>query len=194
MSELGFIFNSAALGTGLAMDAFSVSMANGLRNPGMARRERLRIAGTFALFQFLMPMAGWSCVQTMLTFFSAMHRYIPWFSLMVLAVIGGKMAWEAVFGGDAGEAGELGGGTLLMQAVATSIDALSVGFTIAGYGFTAALLASLIIAGVTLVVCLAGVAVGRRFGTRFSGGASALGGAILIAIGIAIFLRGAHTR
>ena len=189
MSVVGFIMNSALLGVGLAMDAFSVSMANGLNDPGMGRGQRLRIAGTFAFFQFLMPLIGWVCVHTVVEYFSAFERLIPWIALILLGWIGGKMLWEGIRGGD-GEGEALGGGTLLMQGVATSIDALSVGFTIAEYGLDSALAASAIIALVTLAICLAGVHIGRRFGTRLAGRASALGGVILIAIGLEIFLKG----
>ena len=190
MIQWSFVLNSAALGVGLAMDAFSVSMANGLRDPDMRRRTRVTIAGTFAFFQFLMPLVGWVCVHGMLAFFSAMQRFIPWFALIVLSIIGGKMLWAGLSGGEDEETRSLGRGTLLMQGVATSIDALSVGFTIADYGAGAALLASVIIAAVTFVICLAGVRIGRRFGTRFSGRAAVLGGAILIAVGLEIFLKG----
>ena len=189
MGLVGFMANSALLGVGLAMDAFSVSMANGLNDPGMGRGQRLRIAGTFAFFQFLMPMIGWVCVHTVVEYFAAFEKLIPWIALILLGWIGGKMLWEGIRGGD-GESEALGGGTLLMQGVATSIDALSVGFTIAEYGLASALAASGIIALVTLAICLAGVHIGRRFGTRLAGRASALGGVILIAIGLEIFLKG----
>ena len=187
--DIRFLLNSAALGAGLAMDAFSVSMANGLADPCMGRRGRLRIAGTFAFFQFLMPMIGWICVHTVLEYFSAFQRCVPWIALGLLGWIGGKMLLDGLRGDAAGEAEALGGGTLLLQGVATSIDALSVGFTIARYDLSAALLASTVIAAVTLVICLAGVQLGRRFGTRLSGGANVLGGGILIAIGLQIFIR-----
>ena len=189
MGIAAFIGNSALLGVGLAMDAFSVSMANGLANPGMGRGERLRIAGTFALFQFLMPMIGWVCVRTVTESFRAFERLIPWIALILLGWIGGRMLWEGLRGGAPQEAAELGHGTLLTQGVATSIDALSVGFTIAAYDLRSSTAASLIIAAVTLGICIAGVHIGRRFGTRLAGKATALGGIILIAIGLEMFLK-----
>lgn len=188
MGIAAFIGNSVLLGFGLAMDAFSVSMANGLANPGMGRWERLRIASTFAFFQFLMPMIGWVCVHTVAESFRAFERLIPWIALILLGWIGGRMLWEGIRGG-APQEGELGNGTLLTQGVATSIDALSVGFTIADYDLRSATAASLIIAAVTLGICIAGVHIGRRFGTRLAGRATALGGIILIAIGVEIFLK-----
>ena len=133
-----FFLNSALLGVGLAMDAFSVSMANGLHDPGMSRKRMCIIAGTFGVFQAVMPMTGW----------------------------------------------------LFMQGVATSIDALSVGFTIAEYGWLMALAASGIIAVVTFFLCMAGLRIGKKFGTKLSGKASVLGGVILIGIGLEIFISG----
>ena len=186
----GFFLNSILLGAGLAMDAFSVSVANGLQDPGMARKKRCLIAGTFAFFQCVMPLAGWAFVHTAVSLFSSFQRFIPWIALILLMFIGGKMLIEGIRGGDAEteENASLQLGTLILQGIATSIDALSVGFTIADYGFAAALVCALLIAAVTFVICIAGVHIGRRFGTRFSGGASVFGGLILIAIGIEIFV------
>ncbi len=185
----GFIFGNILLGVGLAMDAFSVSMANGLNNPGMGRRGIVRIAGAFGFFQFLMPMVGWVCVHTIVQYFSAFQRLIPWIALALLGWIGGKMLIEGLKPQEAGtEARELSHGALLAQAVATSIDALSVGFTIAEYGWASALAAGLIIAVTTFVICVGGVLIGRKAGTKLSGRASILGGVILILIGIEIFV------
>ena len=176
MGIAGFVGNSALLGVGLAMDAFSVSMANGLGNPGMGRWERVRIAGTFAFFQFIMPMIGWVCVHTVVEYFRAFERLIPWIALGLLGWIGGKMLWEGLRGGEsAAEGVPLGRGALMM--------------TIAEYGLRSALAASVIIAVVTFAVCIAGVHIGRRFGTRLAGKASVLGGVILIGIGLEIFIK-----
>ena len=188
---VSFIINSALLGVGLAMDAFSVSMANGLSAPKMSRSMRIAIPLTFAVFQFLMPMIGWLCVRSVAEAFEFFQRAIPWIALVLLLFIGGKMLIEGIRGGDTEHADvDLKPGTLLMQGVATSIDALSVGFTIAEYRTAQALAASLIIGGVTLVICFVGLHIGRRFGTRLAGGASILGGVILIGIGIEIFITG----
>ena len=188
---VSFIINSALLGVGLAMDAFSVSMANGLSAPKMSRSMRIAIPLTFAVFQFLMPMIGWLCVRSVAEAFESFQRAIPWIALVLLLFIGGKMLIEGIRGGDTEHADvDLKPGTLLMQGVATSIDALSVGFTIAEYRTAQALAASLIIGGVTLVICFVGLHIGRRFGTRLAGGASILGGVILIGIGIEIFITG----
>ena len=169
--EWSFVFflNSALLGVGLAMDAFSVSLANGLHDPYMSRRRGAIIAGTFGVFQAVMPMAGWLCVHTIVELFSAFERFVPWIALALLGYIGGKM---------------------LMQGVATSIDALSVGFTISEYGWLMALVCSLIVATVTFFLCEAGLSLGKKFGTKLSGKASILGGVILIGIGLEIFISG----
>lgn len=191
-SITAFVVNSVLLGVGLAMDAFSVSMANGLSDPDMSRGRRLLIPGTFAAFQFAMPVVGWFCVRTIAETFSAFQRAIPWIALALLGFIGGKMLFEGLRpGGDGGPAfAALSPGALLMQGVATSIDALSVGFTISDYRWQAAFAAAGIIAAVTFAICACGLSIGRRFGTRLSGRASVLGGAILIAIGLEIFIRG----
>ncbi len=156
-----FFFNSALLGVGLAMDAFSVSMANGLHDPQMSRRRGVQIAGTFAVFQAVMPMTGWVCVHTIVELFSSFEKFIPWIALILLGYIGGKMLIEGIKGEEAEEAAELSAGALFMQGVATSIDALSVGFTISEYGWFMALVCSLIVAIVTFFICEAGLAIGK---------------------------------
>ncbi len=185
-----FFFNSVLLGVGLAMDAFSVSLANGLNEPTMRRGRMLGIAGVFAFFQALMPMAGWVCIHTIAQIFQSFEKLIPWIALALLGFIGGKMLVEGLRGGDQEEnrSTRLGLGALLVQGVATSIDALSVGFTIAEYNWLMALVCSLIIAAVTLPICLGGLVLGRKFGTRLAGRAQILGGAILIFIGLEIFI------
>ena len=185
-----FFLNSALLGVGLAMDAFSVSMANGLHDPKMSVKRMCIIAGTFGVFQAVMPITGWICVHTIVELFSSFEAFIPWIALILLAYIGGKMLLEGIRGEEAEEAAELSAGALFMQGIATSIDALSVGFTISEYGWLMALTASLIIALVTFVICMAGLRIGKKFGTKLSGKASILGGVILIGIGLEIFISG----
>lgn len=188
-----FVCNSILLGIGLAMDAFSVSLANGLGDPNMKRSRTLCIAGTFAFFQALMPMIGWFCVHSVTRIMRSFEVWIPWIALALLCFIGGKMIFEGIRDrreGASAKGVRLHFGALLVQGIATSIDALSVGFTIADYGFWMALAAALIIALVTLVLCTAGVEIGRRFGTHLAGYATVLGGVILVAIGIEIFISG----
>lgn len=186
-----FFINSALLGVGLAMDAFSVSLANGLNNPKMKVTRMSFIAGTFALFQAAMPMIGWVCVHTIAQYFSAFEKMIPWIALILLLFIGGKMLLEGIKG-DASDNDirSLTLGTLLIQGVATSIDALSVGFTIADYDVIMAAVCALIIAIVTFAICMVGLKIGQKVGTKLAGKANILGGVILIFIGIEIFVKG----
>lgn len=192
MFDFLFFFNSALLGVGLAMDAFSVSLANGLNEPAMKKGRMSLIAGVYAFFQFAMPMIGWICVHTIVRYFGAFERFIPWIALVLLLYIGGSMLIEGIKNKDSADetVKKLGFGTLIVQGVATSIDALSVGFTIADYGLFMAFIASLIIAAVTFVICIAGLLIGKKVGTKLAGKASILGGIILIAIGLEIFIKG----
>lgn len=185
------LVNSLLLGVGLAMDAFSVSLANGLNEPKMKAPRMSLIAGVFGVFQALMPLFGWVCVHTVVEYFKSFEKFIPWIALILLGYIGGKMLYESIKG-DEEEAGKeaLGFGTLMVQGVATSIDALSVGFTIADKSFLEALISVIIIAIVTFIICIAGLILGKKFGTKFAGKASILGGVILIGIGLEIFITG----
>lgn len=213
-----FICNSILLGAALAMDAFSVSLANGLEDPGMRTGRVCGIAGVFAAFQIAMPLIGWVCIYTIAEYFDAFRAWIPWIALALLAFLGGKMLVEGIrdlqqdapnatdaenetgataegeIGASAAADGKSGGkltvAALLLQGVATSIDALSVGFTIADYTFPLALLSAAIIGAVTFLLCFLGVHIGKRFGTHLAGRASIVGGLILIGIGIEIFVKG----
>ncbi len=218
-----FICNSILLGAALAMDAFSVSLANGLEDPGMRPGRVCGIAGVFAAFQIAMPLIGWVCIYTIAEYFDAFRAWIPWIALALLAFLGGKMLVEGIrdlkrdavlkdarqatdaekktgatadgkTGVTAAAGGKSGGkltvATLLLQGVATSIDALSVGFTIADYTFPLALLSAAIIGAVTFLLCFLGVHIGKRFGTHLAGRATIIGGLILIGIGIEIFVKG----
>ncbi len=196
MSKLIFILNSVLLGAGLAMDAFSVSIADGLREPEMSRRRMAGIAGTYAGFQCAMPLIGWICVRTIASYFSLFHRMIPWIALFLLVYIGGKMILEAVREQRSGEKEraetpeKLDFFTLMLQGTATSIDALSVGFAISEYNALSALVSSLIIAAVTFWICMAGLVFGRKAGGKLSDKAAIVGGVILIGIGLEIFIKG----
>ena len=189
--SISFVVKSILLGAGLAMDAFSVSLANGLNEPCMKKHRMCLIAGVFAFFQALMPLLGWLCVHTIAQTFTAFQKLIPWIALVLLCYIGGKMLWDGI----RNRQEECGAGAvtlsaLLVQGVATSIDALSVGFTIADSSWPAALTEALILGLVTFMICMAGLRIGKHFGTKLAGKASILGGVILIAIGLEIFLKG----
>lgn len=184
-----FVINSILLGVGLAMDAFSVSLANGLNEPNMSKGKTCGIATTFAVFQFFMPLLGWVCVHTILDLFNNLQFIIPWIALILLGYIGGRMIYEGIKGDDE-EAQNVGTSfsQLMVQGVATSIDALSVGFTIAEYKLSEALVASSIILVVTFIICITGLLLGKKVGTRIGSRATILGGVILIGIGLEIFI------
>lgn len=189
--NLLFFFNSVLLGVGLAIDAFSVSLANGLGEPEMRANKMCVIAGVFGFFQALMPMAGWLCVHTILRYFREFEKWIPWIALGLLLFLGGKMLVDGL-GKEEDEAEKIrvGAMALFIQGIATSIDALSVGFTIASYGLGMAIVCALIIAVVTFFLSLVGLIIGKKMGTRLTKKASVLGGVILILIGVEIFLTG----
>lgn len=196
-----FVLNSILLGAGLAMDAFSVSIANGLNEPHMPRSKMCRVAGTYAGYQFAMPMIGWFCVHAIAEQFEAFRKFIPWIALILLALIGGKMLAEGIRSVRSGkstgaeEAQQkqqeacLGFGTLMVQGIATSIDALSVGFTISDYGTMMAAVCSFLVAVTTFVLCMAGLKFGKKFGERLADKATIFGGLLLIAIGVEIFVK-----
>ena len=186
-----FFFNSALLGAGLAMDAFSVSLANGLNEPAMNKKKMCGIAGVFALFQGIMPIIGWICVHTILQFFKIFEKCIPWIALLLLLFIGGKMLIEGIKSReDHAETPKIGVRALFVQGIATSIDALSVGFTIAEYNFIMAFVCTCIISVVTFFICFTGLIIGKKFGTKYARNATILGGSVLIVIGFEIFLTG----
>ena len=179
------------------MDAFSVSLANGLNEPCMKKPKMLGVSGLFALFQFAMPLIGWVCVTTIAQLFGKFEKFIPWIALALLGYIGGKMLIEGI---EEYKCRQGGGGetcpmpqsltltALFVQGVATSIDALSVGFTISEYNWIQAAVCAILIALVTFGICFAGVHLGKQFGTALAGKSSIFGGAILIFIGLEIFI------
>lgn len=188
-----FILFSAVLGVGLAMDAFSVSLANGLKEPTMCGAKICLVGGAYAVFQALMPMLGWVCVHTVLEKFKSFEKFIPWIALLLLLYIGGEMLVDGIKARKSNEEvvqEKLTMKALLVQAVATSIDALSVGFTIATYTVSKALVCTLIIAIVTFVISVMGVLIGKKVGTKLGWKADILGGVILIGIGIEIWVTG----
>ena len=174
------------------MDAFSVSLANGLNETCMKKKKMLGVAGVFALFQAAMPMIGWICVHTIGEKFQAFEKFIPFIALILLVYIGGKMLLEGIKKKEEEEeeCKAVCLSMLLVQGVATSIDALSVGFTIAEYGLLMAIVCAAIIMVVTFFICYAGIAIGKKFGTKLANKASIFGGVILIFIGLEIFITG----
>ena len=190
MIDIGLVTTSMGIGVAYAMDAFSVSLANGLSEPKMKKRKMTGIAGVFSAFQFAMPMIGWICVSTIAQQFKAFEKFIPWIALVLLGYIGGKMLIEGIKTRNecSIERPAVGFGALIVQGIATSIDALSGGFTIAHYNVFEALISCIIIAVVTFVICYVGIIIGKKSGTCLAGKANILGGVILLAIGLKIFI------
>lgn len=192
MNTFQFILSNVLLGIGLAMDAFSVSIVNGFHEPGMSAGKKNKIAGTFGFFQTIMPLIGWGAVTFFLQIFKKAEPFIPWIAFGLLLFIGGKMLIEGIMilrGKSVEEEDQkLGRGTLIIQGIATSIDALSVGFTISEYGFVSALIAALMIGVITFLLCRIALMLGVKVGTKLNRYASLAGGIILIGIGTEILL------
>lgn len=191
--NFSFIVFSIVLGVGLAMDAFSVSLANGLKEPSMTKKKICIVGLAYAVFQAVMPMIGWVCVHTIVEKFKNFEKFIPWIALVLLLYIGGEMLADGIKAKKSDEEvvfEKLTYKVLLVQAVATSIDALSVGFTIAKYPLVSALVCNAIIALVTFIISVVGVLIGKKIGTRLGWKADILGGIILIGIGLEIFITG----
>ena len=184
-----FFLNSGLFGIALAMDAFSVSIANGIKEPNIKTKKAIFISSIFAIFQALMPLIGWLCVHTIVEKFSIFSNFIPYIALALLSFLGIKMIIEGRKDDDKDETkvaiGFIG---LIVQGIATSIDALSVGFTIADMNFIEAFVCCMIIAIITFIICFIGVFIGKKFGSKFNNNAELIGGIILIIIGLEIFL------
>ncbi len=175
----------APLGVGLAMDAFSVSVVNGFSVKNMERSGRMKMAGAFGFFQCLMPLIGWALVNVLLSVFRVLNKYIPWVAMALLFYLGGKMVYEGIRG-ETEEMEDLGRRTLLLQSIATSIDALSAGIVLSAMSLHAAVISSVLIGLITFAFCVIGALIGKKFGTKLAGRATILGGIILIFIGIKI--------
>lgn len=194
MNWFNLIFSSVLLGVGLAMDAFSVSLANGLNEPKMRLRKVIAISGIFAFFQAMMPLIGWIAISGFLELFKSFQGYIPWISFILLCFIGGKMIFDSIRGDseDGKDAKKLTIGVLFVQAIATSIDALTAGINLAkDYALSQYLYVILsvsIIAALTFGICFGGVKIGQKVGTKFSNKAGILGGSVLIFLGLKIFI------
>lgn len=185
-----FFIVSIMFGLGLAMDAFSVSLANGMNEKRMKIGRMCKVAGIFAIFQGLMPLLGWVAVHTILEYFNGFSKFIPYIALVLLSYIGGKMIYEGIKKDCDCEDCAVGFGALIVQGVATSIDALTVGLDIGEYNFLEALVCVLIISLVTFIICMFGVWAGKKFGNMLSNKATVFGGIILVGIGIYIFIKG----
>lgn len=190
MTDISFYLNAVFLGAALAIDAFSVSVVNGAAYKGGERGKAALSSSVFAAFQFIMPLLGWILVRSLLTAFTFLSGAVPYVALAILTALGAKSVSEGVKGSKESDAPALTLSALLLQGVATSLDALSVGLTISEDGFLSALLTSVIIGAVTYIICFAGAILGKSIGKTLKSKASILGGIVLIIIGVEIFLRG----
>ena len=172
------------IGVGLSMDAFAVAICKGLSMRKIDYGQSLLIALFFGGFQALMPLIGWFLGKQ---FEQYITRYDHWIAFFLLAYIGGKMIWDSLH--DAGESCPVSFSIkeLLFLAIATSIDALAVGITFA-FLQVEIVGAITMIGCTTLLISLAGVFIGNRFGSRYKNKASFTGGVILILIGLKILL------
>lgn len=198
MEKLIWILTAIGLGAGLAMDACAVSMSNGLAEPKMKLEKIFTIAGFFGVFQIIMPIFGYLAVTvlsaTLGENFTRIFGYlVPWIALTLLLILGIKMIVEGIKEGkDSNKENEesvkkLTIGGLFVQAIATSIDALSVGVIYGNVVPLEAYTTFLIIGIVTFGISVAAVFIGKKFGTIFSNKATIAGGIILCAIGLEIF-------
>ena len=183
--NLLFFTTNIFLGIGLAMDAFSVSMANGLNEPHMNKGRVCTIAGVFGGFQALMPLIGYFLGS----FFAEMiEKYDHWVAFVLLAIIGGNMIKES-FGKDEKVDSSMDVKSMLLLAIATSIDALAVGVTFAFLQVQIVPAVSFI-GVITFIFSAVGVKIGSLFGTKYKSKAELFGGIVLVLIGIKILLEG----
>ena len=181
------------LSLSLAMDCFAISCVVGMLQPELARKYVLRFSLAFGVFQGGMPLLGWLFVHLLVERFTVLEKFTPWVALGLLLYIGIGMIIDAVKNKDGEEdegAQSFGIGKLLVMGVATSIDALSVGVTIAELPWQMALVEAVVIGIVTWAICLLGIRLGAAFGTKFKKQAGMIGGIILIGIGLEIFIKG----
>jgi len=186
--NIQFLVNSSLLGVGVAMDAFSVSLANGLNEPTMKKRKMLFISAIFGFFQAIMPLIGYVCIHKVLKHFKAIEKLVPWGAFFVLLYVGFKMINDGLKNKQENLNSKISFCGVMVQAVATSIDALSVGFSIANYSWVMALITALIIFLIAFLICVIGFFIGKKFGTVLSNKATIFGGIILIIIGVEILI------
>jgi manganese efflux pump family protein len=174
------------IAVGLAMDAFAVSLGIGLKQCQVSTRTTLRLAWHFGLFQFFMPILGWLAGLTFARWITSVDH---WIAFGLLAVIGGKMIWEALWGDEEKRAAKdaTRGTSLVVLSVATSIDALAVGLSLALLGVQI-WYPAVIIGIVAFVFTAAGLHLGCRFGALLGKRMEVLGGLILIGIGVKILV------
>lgn len=192
--DFHFFVSILVLGIGLAMDAISVSLTDGFKEPEMTKKRAASISLIFGVFQATMPFIGWILAHTIVTSFSIFENFIPFISLALLWGIGIKMIIGYIKKRKEPETFEtqenIPTKTIIMQALATSIDALSAGLTIANYTLLYAIIAFVVIGLITWGLCYFSIALGKKFGTGFTKNTDLIGGIILILIGTEIFVTG----
>ncbi len=182
-----FLLNSLLLGVALAMDAFTVSCADGMACGGGVRRA-VKVSSVFGMFQMIMPLAGWIFVTLLTDLFEQVRQFIPWISLLILGFLGAKMINDGLSEQDE-EKAAAGFGGLILQGVATSIDALSAGLTFTDNPAYEVIIGSAVIGVVTFGICMAGVIFGEKIRSLVGNRGTVAGGVILILIGVEIFLK-----
>ena len=207
-------FEVLLIGCALAMDACAVAMTNGMTERKMPFKKALLIGGFFGFFQFLMPLIGYFITGIVANaFMQTFEKIAAWVSFGLLAVLGGKMVYESVRemrcnarAKRAEQSGEnepivcemrtpLTLSKLTVQAIATSIDALAVGVTLQmavlnGGLFGGAFGSTLLIGGVTLILSVGAVYIGRAIGDKLADKAGLLGGLVLVGIGVKLLIEG----
>lgn len=175
--------STIGLAVGLAMDAFAVSIAAGLALKTVTPRHVFRLAFHFGLFQFMMPVVGWLAGSTLAAQIGGIDH---WLAFGLLGFVGGKMLWESRGEDSAEQNGDPTRGLkLLTLSVATSIDALAVGMSMAFVGVSV-WVPSVVIGVITAALSAIGVFFGARIGSRWGQWAEVLGGGVLILIGLKI--------
>lgn len=167
------------------MDAFAVAIGAGIALKSRSQAPAFRLSSSFGFFQFIMPVIGWSAGLTVSTF---IQDYDHWLAFLLLAAIGGKMIYDALRDGQAISSPDPTRGIpLLMLSIATSIDALAVGLSLA-FLKVAIFYPSVVIGAVAFVMTWTGMAFGERLGRVFGKKVEIAGGLILLGIGIKILL------
>lgn len=167
----------------LAMDAFAVSVSTGIVVPGFGPKQAARIGVWCGAFQFAMPLIGWFLGSSVKTYIEFIDH---WIAFGLLALIGGSMIKEALSGGGEAAVTDLSHRRLFLLALATSIDALAVGITMAFMAEVNILLSAAVIGIVAFLLAMLGGLLGRRLGQLFQRRATLLGGAVLVFIGAKI--------
>jgi len=170
----------------LAMDAFAVSVSSGISVPGFGKRQAVQMGLWFGAFQFCMPLIGWFLGSSVSGYISSIGHFV---AFGLLSFIGGGMVWGSVKGEEEAAPPDLSPRRLCLLAVATSIDALAVGVSMA-FMEVNILLSAAIIGAVAFALSLVGGLAGRRLGGLFQQRAELAGGLVLIGIGVKILAEG----